>query len=116
MWKRFGKLYLSSLVGLTLLLGALPASADATLGQPVTHINFNTAYGPNGELDVVLPSGHFYADPGGYAGCNIPVPSADTVKIWLGLAQAALLSGKSVDIGYTDCSGYHWIVSFTLKR
>src|SRR6188768_1145684 len=85
MWKRFGKLCLSSLVGLTLTLGALPASAAISGSQPVSTVSFNTAYGPNGELDVVLPNGHYYADPGASPGCGVPIPSADTVKIWTGL-------------------------------
>ncbi|HKO48146.1 MAG TPA: hypothetical protein VJV79_10505 [Polyangiaceae bacterium] len=108
MWKRIGKPNLSSLVGLALLLGALPASAADVQAQQVYGVGYSTEFA-HGELNVNLWDDVYYADVGVSPGCDISVPSAETVKIWQSLAQSALLSGKTVSIGYTDCGDYHYI-------
>jgi len=110
MWKRIGKLYLSSLVGFTLLLGALPASAAEAevLAQHVYNVGFSTDWA-EGELNVNLSTGVYYADVGISPGCGLSAPTADAVRMWQSLAQSALLSGKTVSVGYSDCGGYHYI-------
>jgi hypothetical protein len=110
MWKRIGKLNLFSLVGLTLLLGALPASA-AEAGEGAQHV-INVGYSAEwaeGELNITLPTGEYYADVGVSAGCGLSVPTVETVRNWQSLAQSALLSGKTVSVGYSDCGGFHYI-------
>src|SRR6478609_449843 len=110
MWKRIGKLNLCGLLGLTLLLGALPASAAeaAVDRQYVNTVGYSAEYA-EGQLGVTLPTGDYWADIGIYPGCNIPAPNAETVRNWQSLAHSALLSGKPVSIGYLDCAGYHYI-------
>jgi hypothetical protein len=49
-------------------------------------------------------------------GCGVLTPSIDTVKIWVGLGQAALLSGKSVTIYFTVCGSTNWIQDVVLKQ
>ena len=115
MSKRIGKLYLSSFVGLSLLLGALPASAAEVLGQHVNNVGYNADAGSNGELGVYLATGSYHAVSGTSPGCNISAPSPDTVRTWIGFAQTALLSGKTVSIGYSDCGGRHYIVWLNLN-
>jgi|SRR6478736_2917640 len=110
MLKRIGKLNLFGLVGLTLLLGALPASAAEAVvdAQPVLNVGYSTEWA-EGELNVSLPTGEYYADVGISAGCGLSVPTAETVRNWQSLAQSALLAGKTVAIAYSDCAGYHYI-------
>lgn len=49
-------------------------------------------------------------------GCSIPAISADTLKIWASLAQASVLSGKTLTIYYDDCSGTHYITDLVLVK
>jgi len=144
MWKRNGKLYLSGFVGLTLLLGALQASAAdhsrkrgpgprgpgtpapskrwpgppmpgtrqaaaaGVFNQHVSVVSVDWEIEPTtGQLRVQLPTGD-YSAVADRDKCGLVV-SADTVKAWHNLAQAAFLSGKTVSIGYTDCGSHHYI-------
>jgi hypothetical protein len=45
-------------------------------------------------------------------------PTVDTVKLWASLAQAALLSGKSVSISWNACdsSGTKWITMVQINQ
>jgi len=117
MWTRTGKLNSFRLVGLSLLLGVLPASAAEKAGgagkagvdaQPVYLVGYDTDFA-NGSLNVSLPTGVYYADVGVSSGCDLSVLSAETVRNWQSLAQSALLSGKTVSVAYLDCGGYHFI-------
>jgi len=110
MSKYTGNLCSSSLVGLTLLLGALPASAaEAEVhGQHVYNIGFSAEWA-EGQLHLWLPAGDYFADVGVSPGCDISPPNAEVVRTWQSLAQSALLSGKTVSVGYSDCYGYHYI-------
>jgi len=116
MWKRIGNLCVSSSVALTLLLGALPASAaEAEVhNQHPYHVGFSTEWA-EGELNVNLPTGEYYADVAISAGCGLSTPNAEAVRMWQSLALSALLSGKTVSIGYSDCGGYHYIQWLTLN-
>src|SRR6478609_1052853 len=109
MWKRKGSLCLPSLVGLTLLLGALPASAaEAEVhNQQVYNIGLAQEWG-EGQLHFYVSTGDYWADVGISPGCDIPPPNAEAIRVWQSLAQSALLSGKSVSIGYSDCGGNHY--------
>src|SRR6478736_4036841 len=110
MWTRIGKLNLFGSVGLTLMLGALPASAAqaAVDGQPVYNVGFSAEWG-DGQLHLWVPAGDYFADVGVSPGCDISPPNAEVVRTWQSLAQSALLSGKTVSVGYSDCYGYHYI-------
>ena len=110
MWTRIGRLKLFGSVGLTLLLGALPASAAETgvYSQSVNTVGYSAEYS-EGQLGVTLPTGDYWADIGVSPGCNLPAPNAETVRNWQSLAQSALVSGKTVSIGYSDCAGAHYI-------
>jgi|SRR6478736_1574161 len=117
MWTRIGKLNWFSLVGLSLLLGALPVSAAEKAGvagrssvnaQPVYSVGYSTDFA-HGSLDINLPTGYYYADVGVSSGCDMSPLTAETVRSWQSLAQSALLGGKAVSIAYLDCGGYHFI-------
>src|SRR5690242_1630226 len=144
MWNRKGRLYLSGVAGLTLLLGALQASAAdhsrkpapsprgprapaprprppgvpapdprsaataAVDNQHVSFVSYDWEVEPTGELRVHLPTGVYFAVADRDL-CAMSVVSADTVKGWHSLAQAAFLAGKAVSIGYTDCGSHHYI-------
>ena len=110
MWTRIGKLNLLSSVGLTLLLGALPASAAeaAVDRQPVYNVGLAQEWG-EGQLHILMPTGSYYADVNVSPGCDISPLSVETVRNWQSLALSALLAGKTLSIGYSDCGGYHFI-------
>jgi len=95
---------------LAVLLGALPASAaEAEVrNEHVYNVGFSTDWA-QGELNVNLSTDVYYADVGISPGCGLAAPTAEAVRMWQSLAQSALLSGKTVSIGYSDCYGYHYI-------
>jgi hypothetical protein len=47
-------------------------------------------------------------------GC--PAVSADTLKLWTSFAQSAVLSGKTIQMRYTDCGGLHLIDTIDLNH
>jgi hypothetical protein len=46
------------------------------------------------------------------AGCTTHNKNIDTLKSWLSMGQAALLSGKRVKIYFTACGGQNYISTF----
>jgi hypothetical protein len=96
------------------------ASAVALTGvaqsMHVTLVGEDESQGASGQLALILSDGRtYYGTPGTSVGCGIPVQSADAVKVWASLGQGALLSGKTVSIGYVDCNGNHYIIFLNLS-
>jgi hypothetical protein len=56
----------------------------------------------------------FQATIGYSPGCGFIAPSADSVRAFQSIAQAALLSGKNARVYYTTCSSVKWITDITL--
>lgn len=50
------------------------------------------------------------------AGCTANNQTADTLKAWLSIAQASLLSGKNVLIYYNVCGGSNYIAAIDIYR
>lgn len=94
-----------------------PAGAASNNGKTVTVVNVNLNNGQS-QLAVALSDGTAYvANVGTSTECGtIPAPSFDLVKMWESQLTAALLSGKKVNIGYTACAGYNWIVEVDLLQ
>ena len=94
-----------------------PARAAANNGKTVSTINVNLNNGQS-QLAVALSDGTAYvANVGSGNECGtIPAPSFDLVKMWESQLTAALLAGKKVNIGYTACGGYNWIVEVDLLQ
>ena len=84
------------------------AAAEGVFNQHVSFVVYNWEVDPTGELEVHLPTGLYLAVANREV-CSIPVVSADTVKAWHYLAQAAFLAGKPVSVGYTNCGELHYI-------
>ncbi len=85
---------LAATVSLGLVSFAGDALANEASGQTINAISTDS------RLMIWTSSGIYYATfNGGITGC--PNVSADTWKSWLALAQAAKLSGHTLDIGYT---------------
>jgi len=49
-------------------------------------------------------------------GCSIPAVNIDSVKIFLSIAQGALLSGKNLTIYYTTCGTGLYVQDLVLAR
>ena len=96
-----------------------PALAIDTPPSPVLQVeyqNINTTTPPN--LFVQLADGVKYQATATFACDSNLAPSLDTVKVWVALAQAALLSGKNLIISYNMCSTNptRWIFDVTLTK
>jgi hypothetical protein len=96
------RLYLATILTVTAL--STSAFATTTAAFPVQIVKADTT-----NLWIDLGSGGVYAaslsgTPG--ACSNTPI---DAFKSWQNLAEAALLSGKSVKITFTTCSGTNYI-------
>lgn len=48
------------------------------------------------------------------AGCTAHNKNLDTLKSWLSMGQAALLSGKRVKLYFTACGGSNYISAFDI--
>lgn len=84
--------------------GLLSLTARPALAADSICTISSLAYANNGEVALYCSQGSFYAwSYNRGTGCN--VRSADALKSFLSLAQAALLSGKSLRIYYNSCAG-----------
>jgi hypothetical protein len=93
-----------------------PASADTTVPncspQQVAYSNQS-----GGQVALTCDLTNYYYAAQGIAGtCSTMNKPADVVKLWLQLAQSALLSGKTINFDYVACGGYNWITKVTLNR
>lgn len=93
-------------------LGARADAATQTASVTVKQINFNDFNGVP-QLAVLLSDNAVYVANvvSGNECTGIPSPSIEVVKQWQSMFSAALLSGKSVRLWYTDCGSptTHWI-------
>jgi hypothetical protein len=97
-------------VGLS--LSAVAANTTQTIKQVELRVSTSTP-----DLLLQTNDGVNYQGTATYSqGCGIVAPTADAVKIWASLGQAALLSGKNVTIYYTNCGGTNWIQDVVLVR
>jgi hypothetical protein len=89
-----------------LLVGGLGRSAMASVvNGPVTQTEYNASSSSLPQLLVQLnnnTSVNYFAQQTS-PGCSLPANSIDTIKIFLSVAQAAQLAGKSVNIYYNTC-------------
>ena len=70
-----------------------------------------------GVLLVQLPGGTNYIGVlNAVAGCTSNSQSIDTLKQWTSLAQAALLSGKSVKVFFNVCGGFNYISTIDINQ
>lgn len=75
----------------------------------------NVAWHPSGSGTVqVSCGGNWYFGFGSSGSC--PVADADTKKAWFSLAQTALLTGKTVTIDFTTCTGGPGVTNITLNQ
>ena len=104
----------------TLLLAAIVATA--AIGTPAfavtspqtcvpTFVGYSATTG-NTNLAIKCGGNTFMGWNTNTSGCtNV---STDTTKMWMSLAQAALLSGQQIDIVFSGCSGYSDILEIDL--
>ena len=85
---------------------AFAQASDGTL----THVEY---YYNSGTPQLLLQqngnqSNNYFAQTTAVYGCSVNV-DIDTIKIWVSIAQAAQLSGKSTTIYYSVCNGTNYI-------
>jgi hypothetical protein len=85
---------------------ALAASTTGT----VTFVEYQVISTGN-EQFVLKQGGINYIAEQTSPGCGIPNLSADAIKQFSSLAQAAYLAGKTVTIQYTSCLTFNWITA-----
>jgi hypothetical protein len=95
---------------LALTAATTSALADVTSLATPTVVEYSA-----GTVLVQLPGGTNYNGVlSAASGCTGNNQNADTLKAWTSLAQAALLSGKSLKIYYTPCAGTNYINTMDL--
>lgn len=96
-FKRVGSGLVATALGLATCLAPAIANATTTTGTP------GWVRATTNELRVILGSTEFYAYSSQPPG-DCPTVSVETLQQWQSLAQAALLSGKRVGIGWFTCN------------
>jgi hypothetical protein len=109
---------LSLLTALAIGTIAIPCFADGFGNSVVTGVKFwqppgftypqlivNNSTGANFYVQTAIVTG---------TGCSVPASTMDMIKNWQSIAEAALLSGKSVTFYWYDCAGFQWIYGLSL--
>jgi hypothetical protein len=103
----------------TMTLAARPASATSgSASGQLTQVEFNAGNPswPYVILQMNSTGGTNYYGQQPSPGCSIPANSADTIKAFHSLAQAAFLTGKTVTVYYNVCWGFNYIYDVTVQR
>jgi hypothetical protein len=109
--KKTGKAALSLAFAVAMAITAItPPAAAADVSGTVSIVEFSP-----GTLLVQSAGVNYYAQLTTGAGCTQYNRTADTLKAWQSLAQAALLSGKTVRIYYATCNNFRFITAFDLN-
>ena len=106
---------LLAVVTMTLAGGGM---AHANSGNTAPLGVAGVAYASSTNMFLTLSDTNSYMAVATYSPCGgVPAPSLDTVKIWISLGQAALLSGKQVIVGWNDCgTSQRFITAVTLNQ
>jgi len=99
-------------IGITIGMFAFSASltAHAATGVPsqFEYLNSNTL--------IVTIAGVNYQAQLSSPGCGIPDNSIDLLRIWLSMAQSAVLAGKKINIYPTTCNSLNWITDIVFYK
>jgi hypothetical protein len=110
--------FFSVTAALAVLLGSAPAFATGPTSPITGGVNL-VEFSP-GTLIVQSAGVNYYAQLNAATNCTTNNQTADTLKAWLSEAQAALLSGKSVQIYFNDCgptgAPVHYISALDIKQ
>jgi hypothetical protein len=88
-----------------------PPAAAADVTGTVSIVEFSHP----GSLLIQSAGVNYYAQLSPGAPCAANNKTADTLKAWQSLGQAALLSGKTVRIYYASCNGFRFITALDLN-
>jgi hypothetical protein len=97
---------------------ARPAMASTANVGPVTQVEYLAANASNPMLFVQLNSNGAinYVAQQASPGCGVPALSIDTVKMFLSIAQSALLAGKNATIYTNLCGTTNYIYDVVMPR
>jgi hypothetical protein len=102
-------------VGSCVAAAVLSVATSALAVNPAVGIPAQVEYLNTPKLYIQI-GGVNYVGQTASPGCSLPSVSTDTIKIWTGLAQAALLAGKNVTLYNTTCNGVSYITDVVLVR
>jgi hypothetical protein len=97
---------------------ALAATAISTPATAASFVNGTVTiveYVP-GSLLVQSAGANYFGQLNTQSGCTSNNQSVDTLRAWQNLAQAALLSGKSMRIFFNTCGGVNYIAGLDLNN
>jgi len=104
------------LLALAAVVGMATTVSQATATSTVTDTVQLIEYMEGTLIVQTGNSVNYYGQLVTQAGCTHINKKADTLKAWQGLAQAALLSGKSVRIYYDTCNSIRYIYAIDLIK
>jgi hypothetical protein len=93
-------------------------SASAASVGPVSQVEYNANGGSNPQLMIQVNGGatNYFAQQNSPC-TGVPSQSIETIKIFLSIAQASLLSGKKVTLYTNTCSnGTQYIYDIVMAR
>ena len=97
-------------------VGARTAAATSTVTCTPTQVQYNDAPGFKYVLVQCVGGANYAAQITPGSPCESNARTMDVLKIVQSLAEAALLSGKNLSIGYNACSNGNFIESVTLLK
>jgi hypothetical protein len=108
------RVILVALATACVLMGA--SRSALAVNSPVTQLEYLST--TNTLIIQITNAGNFeyYKAQLTSPGCNIAATSIDTIKIWLSIAQASLLSGKNVTLYSTTCNSQNYLYDIVLAR
>ena len=96
---------------------AAPSSAAGGVG-PVTQVEYNADGGSNPRLMIQINgvgSTNYFAQQ--TSPCSgVPGQSIETIKIFLSIAQASLLTGRKVTLYTNSCGGTQYIYDIVMAK
>lgn len=110
---------IAAIVGAITLAGfARTAAAASANSGPVTQVEYNAGSTANPQLFIQLNgnSSINYIAQQSSPGCGVPALSIDTVKLFLSIAQSALLAGKNATIYTNLCGSTNYIYDVVMPR
>lgn len=106
----------STVAALAAGLAITVASATALAATgPVSQVEYMGVGNYSIPLLLVQINGVNYIGQTTTPGCGIPTQSTDTIKIWLSMAQSAMLAGKTVTLYTSSCNNAQYITDLVFS-
>lgn len=114
--KRSFLVLVASVLAATVLISGTALASNAQ--GPITQVEYNAGNSSNPQLLLQLngvTSTNYFAQQG-TPGCGVPALSIDSIKMFVSIAQAALLAGKTTTVYYNACGGLNYVYDVVMTR